>query len=379
MAAVVTAIVLGVTTALDNLAVGASYGFAGRRVLKRANLLIAITNAATTLITMLLGVSISNHLSADAAQGLGAAIFIFLGLSDLRKACLASSLFSWPPKPITTFTLSSYLIIYVLFGARSGVDGTEDRMLLQTNADGTSSLVRIPEYSVTAATLMESIMDNVIAIEVEARLALSPEEACLPLASLRRICSTRLRAAVEPFASKVERVACVSVQMREQDPAASTSVAVIDAVVALAESSDAFLCIDAVVASGSVLGMELSAGKTFPSAQRRTPNPESSAASGQTGQADAEEDANKRSGAVGLVEVAPVALGLCLTNVAGGIGAGAANLPLGISTGAAFVCSLALFYFGHLLAGELKSFLVSDKVEVLSGILMLLLGLSQIP
>eukprot|EP00961_Rhodomonas_salina_P065593 881808-Rhodomonas_salina.4 len=117
-------------------------------------------------ITMLLGVSISNHLSADAAQGLGAAIFIFLGLSDLRKACLASSLFSWPPKPITTFTLSSYLIIYVLFGARSGVDGTEDRMLLQTNADGTSSLVRIPEYSVTAATLMESIMDNVIAIEV---------------------------------------------------------------------------------------------------------------------------------------------------------------------------------------------------------------------
>eukprot|EP00961_Rhodomonas_salina_P065592 881808-Rhodomonas_salina.3 len=150
--------------------------------------------------------------------------------------------------------------------------------------------------------------------------------------------------------------------MREQDPAASTSVAVIDAVVALAESSDAFLCIDAVVASGSVLGMELSAGKTFPSAQRRTPNPESSAASGQTGQADAEEDANKRSGAVGLVEVAPVALGLCLTNVAGGIGAGAANLPLGISTGAAFVCSLALFYFGHLLAGELKSFLVSDKV-----------------
>eukprot|EP00961_Rhodomonas_salina_P054069 726016-Rhodomonas_salina.1 len=85
-------------------------------------------------------------------------------------------------------------------------------MLLSTNGDGTTSLVRTLEYNVNAATLVESVMGDVVAIEVEARLTLSAEEACMPLASLREICSERLRAAVEQHASKVERVECVSVQ-----------------------------------------------------------------------------------------------------------------------------------------------------------------------
>eukprot|EP00961_Rhodomonas_salina_P063828 858036-Rhodomonas_salina.1 len=111
------------------------------------------------------------------------------------------------------YSLSNHIIIHVLFGVRSGIDGSERRMLLSTNGDGTTSLVRTLEYNVTAATLVESVMDNVIAIEVEARLALSADEACMPLASLREICSERLRAAVAPHASKIERVECVSVQV----------------------------------------------------------------------------------------------------------------------------------------------------------------------
>eukprot|EP00961_Rhodomonas_salina_P227444 3075111-Rhodomonas_salina.1 len=110
------------------------------------------------------------------------------------------------------FSLSNHLIIHVLFGVRSGVDGSERRMLLSTNGDGTNSLVRTLQYNVNAATLVESVMDDVVAIEVEARLALAAEEACMLLASLREMCSERLRAAVAPHASKVERVECVSVQ-----------------------------------------------------------------------------------------------------------------------------------------------------------------------
>eukprot|EP00961_Rhodomonas_salina_P114452 1540215-Rhodomonas_salina.1 len=79
-------------------------------------------------------------------------------------------------------------------------------MLLSTNGDGTTSMVRTLEYTVNAATLVESVMHDVVAIEVEALLALSGEEACMPLASLREICAERLEAAVEPHASSVERV-----------------------------------------------------------------------------------------------------------------------------------------------------------------------------
>eukprot|EP00961_Rhodomonas_salina_P098080 1320170-Rhodomonas_salina.1 len=151
-------------------------------------------------------------------------------------------------------------------------------------------------YEVTAATLVESVMDNAIAIEVEARLALSAEEACLPQPRLLEMCSERLHAAVAPHASKVERVECVSVQVENANcdatrrAAASVQpAAVVHAVVALTKSESAFLDMDAVVASGSVLAIKQTAGKTFPSAQAEnrarqgkvdTSPPESDTASG---------------------------------------------------------------------------------------------------
>eukprot|EP00961_Rhodomonas_salina_P129464 1743854-Rhodomonas_salina.1 len=127
-------------------------------------------------------------------------------------------------------------------------------------------------------------MGDVIAIEVEAQLALSAEEACLSLASLRELCSERLRGAVEPHASQVERVECVSVQVHNANcdgarRAASAPVAVVDAVIALAESDAAFLDMDAVVASGSVLAMRQTAGKTFTSAETPIPDGEVEAGS----------------------------------------------------------------------------------------------------
>eukprot|EP00961_Rhodomonas_salina_P291576 3932121-Rhodomonas_salina.1 len=173
------------------------------------------------------------------------------------------------------YSLSNHLIIYVLFGVRSGVDGSERRMLLQAGADGVTSLVRTLQYNVQAATLIERAMDNVIAIEVEARLAVSAEEACLPLARLREICSARLTAALAPHASKVEAVQCVAVTVENANcdgtrRSAAAPVMVVDAVIVLAQSADAFLDIDAVVASGSVLGMK----QTFPVVEGTTPAPD---------------------------------------------------------------------------------------------------------
>ena len=100
----------------------------------------------------------------------------------------------------------------------------------------------------------------------------------MPLASLREICSARLRAAVAPHASMVERVECVSVRVEKANcdgsrRAAAAPVAVVDAVIALAQSADAFLDMDAVVASGSVLAMKQTAGTTLAAAPGDTPTP----------------------------------------------------------------------------------------------------------
>eukprot|EP00961_Rhodomonas_salina_P266226 3598987-Rhodomonas_salina.1 len=112
------------------------------------------------------------------------------------------------------------------------------------------------QYDVTAATLVESVLDDAVAIEVQARLALSNKEACLPLQQLRAVCAELLAAAVAPHASKVEAVQCVSVALENANcdstrRAASAPVAVVNAVIALRKSAAAFLDMDAVVASGS--------------------------------------------------------------------------------------------------------------------------------
>jgi len=175
------------------------------------------------------------------------------------------------------YSLSQNVIVYVLYKVESGVDGTVTRRLLQATPSGSSMLSKTLKYDVTAATLVQSAMGNVVALEVQAELALSAEEACESKARLLEICSARIMAAVVPHASKVERVECVSVQVENANcdgsrRTATAPLAVVDAVVALAESPDAFLDMEAVVASGSVLAMTQTAGKPFPSAQARTPD-----------------------------------------------------------------------------------------------------------
>jgi len=80
------ALALAVGTGMDNFAVGAAYGCRGRRVERVSNLLIAGSNAATTLFTMLVGSQILRVLSVEAASQLGACIFLVLGVLDLKES-----------------------------------------------------------------------------------------------------------------------------------------------------------------------------------------------------------------------------------------------------------------------------------------------------
>eukprot|EP00961_Rhodomonas_salina_P064280 864280-Rhodomonas_salina.1 len=134
-------------------------------------------------------------------------------------------------------------------------------------------------------------MDDVIAIEVEARLSLSAEEACLPLTSLRELCSERLEAAFEQHASKVERVECVSVTVENANcggtrRSAAAPVAVVDAVIALADTPDAFVDLEAVVASGRVLAMKQTAGNKVRPSSNTTPAAGQVEAPGASGEDD---------------------------------------------------------------------------------------------
>eukprot|EP00961_Rhodomonas_salina_P104069 1400828-Rhodomonas_salina.1 len=141
-------------------------------------------------------------------------------------------------------------------------------MLLQAGADGTTSLVRTLEYNVRAAEVVERIMGNVIAIEVEARLSVSAEEACLPQDRLRELCAERLQSALAPHASTISTVQCVSVRVENANcddesarRAGSEPVLVVDAVIALEAGPNAFLDMDAAVSAGGVLDIKQTAGQ----------------------------------------------------------------------------------------------------------------------
>eukprot|EP00961_Rhodomonas_salina_P045920 616559-Rhodomonas_salina.1 len=134
----------------------------------------------------------------------------------------------------------------------------------------------------------------------------------MPPASLRGICSERLRAAVEQHASKVERVECVSVQVENANcdgtrRADAAPVALVDAVITLAKSESAFLDMDSVVASGSVLAMKKTAGET--------PTPEDNVKGGEKA---SDKDSSSGSGSNTIVIGAAAGAAVCVVLVAFG-------------------------------------------------------------
>jgi len=78
-------IILSIVSSLDNFAVGLSYAVNKKIISLLSNSCLSLTNALTTLITMILGNKISTYIDADVATTIGASIFIILGLIDISK------------------------------------------------------------------------------------------------------------------------------------------------------------------------------------------------------------------------------------------------------------------------------------------------------
>ena len=78
-------IILSIVSSLDNFAVGLSYAVNKKIISLLSNSCLSLTNALTTMITMILGNKISTYIDADVATTIGASIFIILGLIDISK------------------------------------------------------------------------------------------------------------------------------------------------------------------------------------------------------------------------------------------------------------------------------------------------------
>jgi len=169
------------------------------------------------------------------------------------------------------YSLSQHLIVYVLFGVRSGASGTVRRMLLEAGS-GEPSIGRLAaiKYDVNAASLVERLLPNTIASSWKLTMAVDPREACLPFATLRDITQRRLEEQVAPHASSIRTVQVVSIRTENADcdnadrsEPADELVMVVDVVIALDESSDTFIDWGAVLAGDvGVLSAEPTGGRT---------------------------------------------------------------------------------------------------------------------
>ncbi|MBP0022231.1 MAG: manganese efflux pump [Cyanobacteria bacterium SBLK] len=86
MDAIVTAIVLSLSTNLDNLAVGMTCGVKQFTICLPANLLIAFLSGTSTFVSMLVGDWLEDCLPGDGAQWLGSLILMSIGLLSLAEA-----------------------------------------------------------------------------------------------------------------------------------------------------------------------------------------------------------------------------------------------------------------------------------------------------
>ena len=97
-------LLLAVSTSLDNLGTGVSYGLRNICIPLSLNLLIAICNSSGTLLSMLFGKVISGFLRPDAAGLLGALLLIAIGIwifiTGIRKK--APEIASAPGSPEKT-------------------------------------------------------------------------------------------------------------------------------------------------------------------------------------------------------------------------------------------------------------------------------------
>jgi putative Mn2+ efflux pump MntP len=79
MAHVLSAVLLAISSNVDNLAVGIAYGVQRRWIRLRHNLTIAIVSASGTLASMAAGEWVNDYMTEELANALGSAILILIG------------------------------------------------------------------------------------------------------------------------------------------------------------------------------------------------------------------------------------------------------------------------------------------------------------
>ncbi len=86
MTAAIASFLLALSTNLDNLAVGVTYGLKKLKVGWRANLTIAVLSGISTLVAMSVGDAIEDFLSVQTASHLGGTILMAIGLWGMYTA-----------------------------------------------------------------------------------------------------------------------------------------------------------------------------------------------------------------------------------------------------------------------------------------------------
>jgi len=227
-------VLLSCISSIDNFAVGLSYSLAGRLIPFASNLLMGLTNAVTTFVSMEMGSAVSKIVDPDLASTFGASIFILLGCSEL-------------------FQYSKGVVL---------------------NKDNSSTTVGVK---------------------------------------------------------------------KQVSPSLDESVDVVSAVTVTAGESMALL--------------------------DKNPNPIT----------QSEPPLSAPLPDVDLVEALPIALGLCMTNVASGVAAGMSGYNPFIFSSLTLIASVALLFLGQKLALLFQRCLPPDLLQLFSGVLLVAVGISNIP
>jgi putative sporulation protein YtaF len=141
---IVGIIILSVVSSLDNFAVGLSYAVNKKIISIISNSCLSVTNAITTLITMILGNKISNYIDADIATTIGASIFIVLGLIDITKFLL--------PLFVSLCRQASKKKLSL-----DENEGSSESLLIKNNKKHSSSSFSSSSFSSSETTIIQSI------------------------------------------------------------------------------------------------------------------------------------------------------------------------------------------------------------------------------
>ncbi len=82
---IISYLLLGIATNIDNLTVGTSYGIRARNIYFRFNVLIGVLNATTTFLSMLLGNYLREYISEQVGDIVGNGVFLVLGVITLGE------------------------------------------------------------------------------------------------------------------------------------------------------------------------------------------------------------------------------------------------------------------------------------------------------